>query len=254
MIELCWSHPHGSSFTTSCRPKTWQAPTWSWASTLHDIEPTTKQVNRRGHPDANEPSAEVQRINIQSNQSGQLTHAVLRLRCRLIPSILRICDWSTSLFHAEMDFHGERPLTTGSRIVIVLDEPLSDNERTNGRDLIAVMMFHSRNQKRVSWTEGLVLIIDLGGFMQDVMVALGWGYSAFSRGMSRLRFRSLRLLERRIGNVDRPPTHQGVPVPLVTHHICTTAIEIRYSTGKIVFDGYHMMLYSTPVLHTLCSS
>lgn len=155
--ELCWSHPHQQSSTTSCRPSHWRAPTWSWASTLHEIIPTAREEHKPGMRDVIQTSAEVIDIGVQCNRSGELTSAVLCLKCRLIPALLRVCDWNSSLFNAEMDFHGETPLTDGSRAVVVMDDPMPDEVRDNGRDVLAVVIFYCRNNTRISWAEGLVL-------------------------------------------------------------------------------------------------
>jgi len=155
--ELCWSHPHQQSSTTLSRPKSWRAPSWSWASTLHEIEPTARETLKPGMRDVIQMSGKVIDIRVECNRSGQLTSAVLLLKCRIISALLRVCDWNSSTFDAEMDFHGEMPLTDGSRIVVVMDEPMSEEIRNNGRDVLAAVVFHCRNNIRISWVEGLVI-------------------------------------------------------------------------------------------------
>lgn len=81
--ELCW-HRNDQEWDTNYipYPRKWRAPTWSWASTNAIVHPS----NIRHHTDCSEfqERVRVEAIHVDEWNSGELKHASLTLRGKLL--------------------------------------------------------------------------------------------------------------------------------------------------------------------------
>jgi hypothetical protein len=91
--ELCWVAVHfrsSESLNRSCRPGTWRAPSWSWASVTTAVGPLASGPNVFD-PSATlvQNKADILGYIIDQKSSGQIKSASIDLRCRLIPAVVR---------------------------------------------------------------------------------------------------------------------------------------------------------------------
>jgi hypothetical protein len=80
--ELCWIRHDMDDVVEVFRPRNWRAPTWIWAST----NITTHPGNMRHHVDCSKLHIRVaiEALNIDAVASGQLKHASLTVRGKLL--------------------------------------------------------------------------------------------------------------------------------------------------------------------------
>ena len=82
--ELCWST--WSSRKDRPEPEVWRAPTWSWASS--DIEINHSFLTRtHGQHCGHSITAAVVDIDVRTRTSGELEHASVELKCRLLHAL-----------------------------------------------------------------------------------------------------------------------------------------------------------------------
>jgi hypothetical protein len=106
--DLCWSIRYKQSF--QYRPKVWRGPSWSWVASAQPVRATRLGLSKTGESHAMSDVVDVQ---ITTNALGDLTRAVILLRCRLVKHV-------------------------SLQLRILLDEP----DRGNGRERYLVFLRH----------------------------------------------------------------------------------------------------------------
>jgi len=79
--ELCWSKRGHSPET-----EMWRAPTWSWAFSNDEIVHSSLTRNH-GHHSSRHITGAVVNLDVRSKTSGELEHASMRIKCRLLYAV-----------------------------------------------------------------------------------------------------------------------------------------------------------------------
>jgi heterokaryon incompatibility protein (HET) len=169
--ELCWlrDHINHKQKFVAFSLQEWRAPTWSWAST--NVQ--THQSNMRHHTSCSnfQYKASIEAVDIDTLGSGQLKHASLKLRGKLVHATFVIRDMLCN-GHRNLDFICGSSKITGMLKSEVDIEFSLDNlaAEYNYQDLVCLGMFScccpgSKEKGIIRYLEALVLrpYIDVKG-------------------------------------------------------------------------------------------
>lgn len=95
--ELCWFKHLFWDEVPPEEPTQWRAPTWSWASSNAQIW-VSFMTKFHGQHASRCFEAELVDIDVRSKVSGELKHASLRLKCKLLAAIITPAPESQSIF------------------------------------------------------------------------------------------------------------------------------------------------------------
>ena len=121
--DLCWISHDGYSPTLplrgSCRPTTWRAPTWSWASSILPVFSSDLADIMYGSDVTH--TAEILDCLVDQKTSGQVKRASMILRCRLIPVAVHI-EFNK---YDMLEWRARPEWSSDSFTTISIDDPIS---------------------------------------------------------------------------------------------------------------------------------
>lgn len=168
--QLCWKSFFSLQTCQSCiEPRDWIAPSWSWASADNEVEV------RGWESDCN--VAELVELTVHTKASGAMTNGFARLKCRLVPSLLRFekskRPWE--MWSVLSD--------NGKRLPGISLERVCSEHHTENTLYLAILQERTAatsSSKETRYLQGIALVPSIHG--SDAFERVGYFYHHFYNG------------------------------------------------------------------------